>query len=372
MRKRLLIVTDEMELGGTQRQILEIARSLDPGAFEVHVLYFRNASAWVEQLRTAGISVDCIPKRHRLDPMFVWRFCRFLRRGDFDLIHAFSFSGELWSWVANALAGRARLISSIRGVYLWYGPVHWWIKGWITRHSTAVIANSHAGAEYAALQMGIRRSRIDVVYNATKASDAVPTVPVNGAENDAGGRAVFVGRLDPIKNLPCLLRAMRLCREQGSGLQLDIVGDGPERGRLEHLSRQLGISEQVHFHGQQADVGPFLGRASFLVLPSFGEGLSNAIMEAMSAGRPVIASNVGGNAELVAHDVNGLLFPSNDDTSLAGAMQRLAGDPALRASLGAAARRSMRPFHDVRRMTSQLATVYERSLLSGTAWLMER
>lgn len=368
MRKRLLIVTDEMELGGTQRQILEIARNLDPTNYEVHLLYFRNASAWVDDLREAGIAVECIAKRHRLDPLFLWRLCRYLQRNDFDLIHAFSFSGELWSWFANAMAGDARLISSIRGVYLWYSPAHWWLKRWVTRRSAAVVANSHAGAEYAALQMGIRRSGIDVIYNATRPAPAGAEVQASAGSE----QIVFVGRLDPVKNLACLLRAMRLCRESHPRLELDIVGDGEERERLEQLTVKLMLSERVHFHGQQNDPGRFIRKARCLILPSRCEGLSNAIMEAMSAGRPVIASNVGGNAELVAYGVNGLLFPSDDESSLAQAIERLLDDPAYCDELGAAAQRSMQSFQDMRRMTGQLATVYERSLVARTAWLMER
>lgn len=369
MRKRLLIVTDEMEIGGSQRQILEIARSLDPAAFEVHVVYFRTASDWIETLRDAGIQVDCIHKRHRLDPVFLWRFCRFLRHGDFDLIHAFSFSGELWSWAANALAGRARLITSIRGVYLWYGPLHWWLKAWVTKHSAAVVANSHAGAEYAALRMGIRRSRIDVVYNAIRPNgDCSQPMP------DTGGapRIVFVGRLESIKNLPCLLRAVKICTARYPDLQLDIVGEGSERPRLEALSRSLAISSNVRFLGQRSPPTEFIRAARCLVLPSHCEGLSNTLLEAMAVGKPVIASNVGGNPELVAHEVNGLLFTSNDESALAEALEQLLADRALAETMGQAGRRSIHPFQDVRRMTGELTSIYQRCLVSRTAWLMER
>jgi len=357
-----------MERGGTQRQILEMLRHLDTEAFEAELLYFRMSSPWVDELRARGVRVTRIDKRHRLDPLFLFRLCRFLRRGRFDVIHAFAFSAEVWICLANLLVGHARLVSSVRGMYLWYGGLQWTLKRWVTRHSAAVVANSHAGAEYAALQMGLRKNRFDVVYN------SVPPLPATreAAKRRAAPRLLFVGRLDPVKNLSCLLRAVERLRASGCNAVLDLVGEGAERAPLEREIRQRGLGSAVVLHGEQAAVDRFLARAHLFVLCSHCEGLSNAVMEAMSAGLPVVASNVGGNAELIAHGRTGLLFPPDDDEALAALLQELLASPARRKALGVAAREFIGGFQDGRHMSRQLSGIYERCLAPQPGWQLER
>lgn len=368
MHRRLLIITDEMEVGGTQRQIVELARHIDRNAFHVSVAYFRNGSPYIDELREAGVEVTCIPKRWKIDPMFFLRLCRYLRRGEFDLVHGFSFGGELWGWLANLVAGHARFISSARSVYEWYSPLQWSIKRLITLNSAALVANSQAGAEYAALQMGVRASSVQVVYNGMR----LPAPQERGGRDHRAFRVLFIGRLVGHKNIPCLLRAFAQLRAERQDAMLDIVGDGPERPMLERLATKLAIAGDVNFHGEQADVLPYLARADAFVCSSFREGLSNAIIEAMSAGVPVVASNVGGNSELVSHGETGLLFPLDDHDSLAAMLGELARDPALRARLGDAASAAIRRFHDPRRMAAQMEAIYERCLLEQSACAVER
>lgn len=373
MPKRLLIITDEMEVGGTQRQIVELARHIDRHAFSLSLLYFRNGSPYVDELRNAGVEVTCIEKRWKFDPRFFFRLCRFLRKGDFDLIHGFSFTAESWGWLANLVSGNACFIGSVRSVYEWFSPMHWAVKRLITLNSSALIANSHAGADHAAYRMGIRRQAVDVVHNVIRVPkfDLQGAPPVHDREGEAA-RIVFVGRLVHHKNLVCLLRAFALLGERHLTAQLDLVGDGPKRNELDALARQLGIESRVNFHGEQADVGPFLGSADIAVFTSYREGLSNAIMEAMSVGLPVITSNVGGNSELVTHEHSGMLFPSDDHETLASMMSELLANDEKRQILGRNAREAMQRFHDPRRMAGEMERIYERCLVEDKAFVMGR
>lgn len=373
MRKRLLIITDEMEIGGTQRQIVELCRHIDRDSFDVAVVYFRNASAHVEELEQVGVHVTCIPKRWKVDPVFLLRLCRYLRRGEFDVIHGFSFGGELWGWLANLLAGNARFVSSARSVYEWYSPLQWSIKRWITLNSAALVANSHAGARCAALNMGIRQSSIQVVHNGMKITPALEDAMRNRRERAPDTFTVlFIGRLVGHKNLPCLLRAFRELAARVPGARLELVGDGPERAALQAQAVESGIADRVIFHGEVRDVETHLLRADAFVCSSHREGLCNAIMEAMSAGLPVVASNVGGNSELIAHEETGLLFPPDDHESLAAMLADLAGDPARCLELGRAAHAFVRRFHDPRRMAAEMERIYERCLLQDAACAVER
>jgi glycosyltransferase involved in cell wall biosynthesis len=141
-----------------------------------------------------------------------------------------------------------------------------------------------------------------------------------------------LANLVPRKGVDVLLEA--LARLEPAP-RLWIAGDGPERGALEALAKQLGLAERVHFLGRCDDTGDLLAACDVFVMPSRLEGLGVAALEAMAAGRPVVASRVGGLAGLVVHERTGLLVPSDDVASLADALRRVLDDAALRTALGA-------------------------------------
>lgn len=361
-RIRVLLVTDEMEVGGTQRQIVHIARTLDRGRFEPSVIYFRNRSFLVDELEQSGVPVIEIPKHGRIDLDFIASLTRFLRQGGFDLMHCFSFTGELWGAIARRLlnpAHRPVLITSVRNKYEWYSPLQWRLKRWVSMESSRVIANSHAGGEYARSRMELAPGSIDVVYNGVAGkfeSGAIPPAPLS----ERVTTALFVGRLVEHKNLPVLLRAMRRLHEAAVPIRLQIVGDGPLRDKCALQIAQSGLAGCVDLLGERADTHVVMAASDFVVLPSLREGLSNVILEAMLVGRPVIASAVGGNIELVEPMQTGLLFASDNDAELADAMKRLIDDPALRQRLGQQGRQRATQRFTVAAMVQAMQEFYLR------------
>ncbi|KQV94604.1 glycosyltransferase [Rhizobacter sp. Root1221] len=340
-KTRVLLLTDEMEVGGTQRQIVHIARHLDRERFEPSVLFFRNPSFFVGELERAGVRVIQVEKHGRLDLGFVWRLVQTLRRERYDVMQCFAFSGELWGAVARRLLPRARrpaLISSVRGVYEWYSGWHWRIKRWVSGQSERVIANSRMGAEYACERMGLPADAIRVSYNGVQSVQGTPSLRTE-LEVPAGGLLVlFVGRLVVHKDVPTLLKAAAALHARLPGLRVALAGDGPLRDSLARDVEALGLQGVVHLLGQRDDVPDLIESADAIVLPSLREGLSNVILEGMMGGKPVVASRAGGNVELIEHDRSGLLFDVGDVEALAAALERLARDTALRARLGEGAR----------------------------------
>ena len=362
---RLLLLTDEMEVGGSQRQIVQIAAALDRARYAPSVAYFRNASFLVGELEASGVRVTCIPKRGRVDPRFVANLTRFLREGRFDAMHCFDFTGELWGAVARRLLpakARPALLTTVQGTFDWYSPWQWPLKRWVTTQSCRVIANSDAGRAYACKRMGLAEDAIHVVNNGV--ADPVGAVRVPGARPEADPSALFVGRLVEVKNIPVLLRAMKRLQEGGSRLRLRIAGDGPLRAPLQAQVEAMGLAGSVELLGQRSDVAALMSEATLVVLPSFSEGLSNVILEAMMAGRPVVASAVGGSPELIDPMRTGLLFPSDDDEALAAAVRSLVEDPALAARLGAAARRHALDNYGMGAMVARMEAHYQ-SCLAG-------
>lgn len=364
-KTRVLLLTDEMEVGGTQRQIVHIAKGLDRRQFEPSVLFFRNRSFFADELESAGVPVIQVEKRGRIDLRFVRELAARLRGGRYDVMHCFAFSGELWGAAARRLLPRATrpvLLSSVRGTYEWYSPLQWRVKRWVSGQSAAVIANSAAGAVYAQQKMGLAEQAIDVIYNGVEmpaaASGTVDELRRALSPHAQAALGVFVGRLIVHKNLPTLLRACRLLRERGVALRFAIAGDGPLRGELEAQIRHLGLQQEVLLLGQRSDVAELMAASDFVVLPSLREGLSNVILEAMMSGKPVVASRAGGNVELIEHDRTGLLFETENAAALADAMQALVQDPARRRALADAGRARAHERYSVPAMVRAFETRY--------------
>lgn len=368
-RIRLALITDEMEAGGSQRQIVNLARNLDRQSFDVTVVYFVNSSHMLDELHAAGVRTIQVEKRRRIDPGFVRALVGCLRRERFEVIHCFSFSGELWGCLAALLLGpaqRPKLLSSIRGRYEWYSPLQWRIKRWVTQRSFLAVSNSQAGADYAMERMGLDARRCVIVPNGVELPP--PDLRASAALRERFARdgktfvLLFVGRLVVHKDVPTLLRGAALALRQGLPMRVVVAGDGPLRGELEQLAGELGIAADVDFLGERSDVPELLGACDGLALTSVREGLSNVILEGMYRGLPVIASRAGGNVELITHDESGLLFDVGDAEGLAGQIGRIAADAALRRRLGGAAEARVAREYSVGAMARRFASLYRQAL----------
>ena len=370
-RIRVLLLTDEMEVGGTQRQIVHLASGLDRASYEVQVAYFCNRSFLADELIAAGIPVIEIAKKRRIDVSFIRALVKFLREERFDIIHCFAFSAELWGAVARRFLPaftRPTLITSVRGKYDWYTSLQWRVKRWTALESTRVVANSQAGGNYAREKMRLPEGAIDVVYNGVALLSAIPKIETTTAtilpdvELPAKSvTAIYVGRLVSVKNVSVLLRAMKNLRSIGTSIRLLIVGDGPLRQSLHDEIMRLNLDDCVALLGQRSDAQALMAAADFLVLPSFWEGLSNVILESMMVGTPVIASAVGGSVELIENRCTGLLFASDNDTELAAAMSSLIADHNLGKRLGFAGQQRVIEQFSIAAMIRNMQDLYAQT-----------
>ena len=368
--ERVLVVTDEMEVGGSQRQIVHLLRGLKARGRHAELLYFRERSHLVDGLEADGVPVHRIDKQGAVDPAFIWRLRRFLRAGRFDVVHAFSITAELWVRFVLPVVPGLRLVSSVRGLGLTGPDWHWRAKRWIVRGSAAVISNTRAGAELVARRCAVPVQGIDIVPNGLD----LPPLPAP-SERLAARRGLglpddamlllFVGRLVPEKNLPLLMDALsRLSPSQRPLLWL--AGEGPERRRIESDIARLGLEGGVRLLGERSDTPLLMQAADLLVLPSREEGLSNVLLEAMASGLPVIATAVGGSPELIEDQVTGRLLPSNDAAALATAIGALAADAEERARLARAARAQAEVRFTLGAMVEHTERIYDRCVDART------
>ncbi|QDW65929.1 glycosyltransferase [Luteimonas granuli] len=370
-RERLLLVIDGMEVGGSQRQIQHLLAGLDRTRWEPELAFFRCESFMVEDIRRSGVPVHYLPKRRRVDLRFLVAFARLLRRRDYALIHAYSLTAELWSMLGRGLSGRGPLlVASERSFDLDSRAWYWLLKRIVIAHSAAVIANSRAGAHSTTRRAHARADTVAIVGNAV----AVPA-PLSPDRRAAlrrslgapEGRVIglFVGRLVEAKNLPLLIAALATLGP-GERPWIAFAGDGPLHASIEGLAAKAGVSGSIRLLGERRDAIRLMQAADFLVLPSNFEGQSNALLEAMAAGCPVIASAAGGTPELVDDGRTGLLFPVGDASALAAGIRRLVADPGLRDGLGRAAAAWVAQHHSSAALAAATSAVYERCLASRT------
>ena len=166
---------------------------------------------------------------------------------------------------------------------------------------------------------------------------------------------IFVGRLSPQKSLPTLLQALERALTSSPNLHLLLIGDGPDFVTLEDQVQLLGLRDCVEFLGNQSDVRPYLNAADIFVLPSKAEGISNALLEAMSAGLACVVTTVGGNFEILDHGRCGVLLPPGDVSAWSNSLIELANDPEKRQALGDAAQKYVASHFDF----SVVGSLYE-------------
>ena len=367
---RILVMTDEMEVGGSQRQIVHLLQGLKARGHDVSLLYFRKHSFLLDAVRNAGIAVHQIEKHKPVDLRFVWQLWRFLQSGHFDVVHCFSITAELWTRLVKPLVRGTRFISSVRGLGLDFPDWHWQAKGWVMRGSDAGISNSRAGADLMQERCGFPAERIDVVHNGAALAEDVSSKQRALARGKVGWesadrlRLLFVGRLVYNKNVRMLLLALAKLPDAVRPLTW-IAGFGPDRGDLLILRERLELSDDVRFLDERDDTADLMLAADLLVLPSREEGLSNVLIEAMGSGLPIIATAVGGTPELLREGENGLLVPNEDDAALTSALRRLLDDPSLRERLGRTAREDALARFSQDAMVDHTLVIYRRCLQGG-------
>lgn len=362
--KRLLIISDEMEVGGSQRQIVQLLSNLDADRYQAELLFFRESSVLVEQLREKGITCHQIAKNGALDVSFFVALVRFIRAGNFNVIHCFSFTAELWGALAFLLSPTRYFVSSIRGRYEWYKPWQWLCKSFVNGVSSRVVSNSQAGLDYALQKSWGLQKKQALVYNGIsllsvdKQQLAASCKALPGVDVAFG---LFVGRLVDHKNLPCLIRALSLYKAKSDGTQWRflVAGDGPLRSQLESQIELNGLSGNVFLLGERDDVTALMSACSFVVLPSWREGLSNTILEAFANKRLIIASKAGGNTELIEHDVNGQLFTSDDEQALANIMLKAHDNPSWASAMAAHGYGRVQASFSATAMASNMMAVYD-------------
>lgn len=368
----VLYPVNELKIGGAEQQLLELVRGLDKTQFHPIVApLYPGGSLDAEFRAVPGIEIVDLRRRGKLDPSPLWRIMRLLRQRRIDIVQPFLSPATFFGLVPAFLSRAPVTIVTercgarrVRGIgYRTYRTV----EDWLSRLADAIVPNSLAGQEML-LERGLPVGKIRLIYNginperlrldpaAVAAHRARLNVP------DDGAVIGILASLTPPKGHNTLLRAMAIVRQTHPGVRLAIVGDGPSRPALEGLVDELGLTQHVVFFGYQRAVADFLGCFNLLVSASVdNEGCSNSILEAMALGVPVIATDIGGNRELVHDWVTGFLVAAGDPQALATVVNQVLESPDESRAVANHAKEMVRERFSLSAMVSGYVSLY-RSL----------
>lgn len=361
-----LIDTIACDTAGTQKQLLEIIRRLDRDRFAPHLICLWE-SAWMRS-HDLPCPVHVLGHQGFLKPGFpgvVRRLGALIDEQDFRLIHVFFDEAIIVGWLgAGSAQNRPVLLSSRRDMGLGVGNQPWYHRLFplvlprVNRDFALIVTNSDAVSRYASRRERTPLSRFKVIRNGVDVAPPAGGIPLGLQGATHALRVGIVASLTPVKRHDVLLRAWARLPTAVAGAHLYLLGEGPTRDALAGLAKSLGIEDRVHFVGAVHDVPDWLRHLDVGVLCSDREGLSNAILEYMAQGLPVVATRVGGNPELVSAD-NGILVPSGDAAALATALATLLEDEDLRRRLGAASARTVREHYSWAPVMGQLMASYD-------------
>lgn len=316
----------ELDRGGAERALSSLVMGLDRQRWSPHVFCLGPHGHFADVLQENAIPVHCF-NGHGLRslPRVLWQLIFAFRRLRPALLQTFLFHGNLVGRIAGRLAGIPVIVSGIRVAERrspWFGRVDRWTNG-LVDHNVCV---SQGVAEFSVRETGLPPGKISVIPNGVDFDRfaTATAVDLRSLGLDPGAPVVItVARLEEQKGINDLLQAAVLVLQGEPASQFLIVGDGRERKQLEALAASLGVATSVRFLGPRGDVPALLKASSVFVLPSLWEGMPNALLEAMAAGLPVVATDVEGSREILGSNESGLLVPPRQPAKLAEAILRL-------------------------------------------------
>jgi glycosyltransferase involved in cell wall biosynthesis len=365
MKPKILHIIPSLDRAGAEKQMCLLAAGLPREQFDVYVCALTRGGPLEAELRQADIPVTVIGKRWRADPQSLLRLTQHVARLKPDLVHTWMFAANAYGYAAARMCGVRHAIVGQRCPDPWKGWSELAIDRYIARRCDRVVVNSQSVRDFY-VEHGLAAEKISTIPNGAVPAGAVATsrgqLLAELGLPESSRLIGLVGRLWPQKRVKDAIWAADLLKVIRDDVHLLVIGDGPHRQRLLRFRDQVEIADKVHFIGERQDVPRWLPHFDVLWSTSGYEGQSNAILEAMAAGVPVVATDIPGTRELVVDQQTGFLAPLGHRASFARLTNQLLDDAALRHRLGQAGRERAQRDFGVEKMISSYAKLYREVL----------
>jgi len=354
-------------IGGTERQVANLALGIDPLQFDLHLACLCQMGELLEELETLRVPRPEFRIGSLYSPRTLWqgiRLAHYVRRNLIQIVHSYGFYPNVFTVPVARLAGASIVVASIRDTGDLLTPTQTWLQKLVCRLADCVLVNAEAIRE-SLIEQGYAPSKIVVIRNGIALSNFTHSERSAVLRRELGfppsARLVAVfSRLNPMKGVEYFLDAASIVAERFPDVRFLVAGDGGSRKELEDRARRLGLEARIVFTGFRSDVRELLSEAAISVLPSLSEGTSNTLLESMAAGLPVVATQVGGNPEVIEDGVSGLLVPPRDSAEIAAAVGRLLEDEGFARRLGQAGMRRVSELFSLSGSVQQTEHLYQR------------
>ena len=365
MKKRLLQIVPSLARAGTQKQMGLLVCGLPREEFDVHVCALTGNGPLSAKLAAAGIPVVAIGRRWQFDPHTLLRLAGHVSRLRPDLIHTWTSAAHAYGLAASSICGVKRLVLGRRCAGPRKGAAVSAVERFIARRSSRIAVNGAAVRDFC-VRCGLPAGKLRVIPNGVQRTEQTGTTRRQLlAELGLPADSRLVGVVGPLllsKRIKDAIWAADLLKVIRDDVHLLIVGDGPHRRRLRRFRDQVVIRDKVHFLGDRGDVSRMMPHFDVLWSTADCEGQSNAILEALSAGVPVVATGIPGTRELIVHPTTGYLVAVGDRAGFARQTNRLLDDPELAGRIGRAGRERVQREFGVAKMIQQYADLYRELL----------
>lgn len=355
---RLVFLLQDLKFGGTQRQVLELARRLDPARFRVEIWLLAAGDDLLPLARGWGLPLTWISRQEQVDPGALLNLWRHLRRGALELLLPFTVTPNIWGRILGRLARVPGIVGNCRGGEAPRRQGERWL--WPLAHH--IVCNSVSLKGVLSRRCGVPLGRISVIPNGVDTDYFQPALDGARPLKNNPPVVLSVARMVPDKDHGTLIRAFALVAPDFPQARLWLVGEGSGLGAIEQLAQQSLPPGSFRFIPPQQDLRPLFRQAGLLALSSRSESLPNVVLEAMAAGLPVAATAVGGVPEMVTPAHTGWLAPPGDPPALAAVLGRMLENPEQCRAMGRAARRRVVRDFSLSAMVSRYEEVLWASL----------
>lgn len=370
--RRVALVVSHLHGGGKERCIVDLANALAMDHFEPLIICLRESGALAQRIRPDGVKVIALHKAAGNDVTVPFRLARVLRQERVDVVHSNNWGTLAESVLAAKWARTPSIVHTQHGLEYGIGdsrsrdrhPLRMLAKRVAARWIDRIVAVSHEVQAMVVKEWRVPDRKVSVIHNGI----ALTARRLGDEERLERRRRIGLGPGDyvigsvgifrPVKDFPTLVRAMAHVASRSTGARLVLVGDGPSRLEIEQMVERLKLQPFVRFLGMRADVEDLLPIMDLFVLCSFSEGISLSILEAMAAGVPVVATDVGGNPEIIGQSGVGVLVPPRSPRKTADAILSLLRDPDRRRAMGVLAQERVRERFSLQRMASDYEALY--------------
>jgi glycosyltransferase involved in cell wall biosynthesis len=328
--------------GGAEKQIIEVAKRLPKDRCNVFI------ASMEAQGETSGpliASIGCQLRIFRVKRIYGLsgliqglQFFSFLRKNSIDALMTYHFGSDIWGASWGHLAGVALIISNRRDMGFWRNRSHVLSYRMVNAWVNTIVTVTESIKQLVLQTERISADKVNVIYNGVESAQYPSDAQKKREELGLNPKDIVimhVANLRPVKGHKYLIEAFTQASQRFAGIKLVLIGKDELNGQMQNLAQTLGIKDKILFLGQRTDVDQLLPVADICVLPSLSEGMSNAILEYMASSKPVIATNVGGNPELIQNGYNGLLVDKENTKQLADALMDLLASKEKRLALGA-------------------------------------